>query len=745
LKTNSQQAMKKFLIFFWSIILGGLILTVLFLVGVNKGMLGYMPDFEELENPKSAIASEIYAEDGVLIGKYFLQNRSNVAFSDISPNVFEALIATEDIRFHKHSGIDFRGLARAISKMGRSGGASTISQQLAKNLFHDPDYSNKFKRIAQKIKEWVIAIKLERSYTKDEIITMYLNTVQFSGHSYGIKSAAYEFFNKTPAELTKEESAVLVGLLKAISRFNPRLNPENSYNRRNVVLNQMRRYDFISGTEYDSLKEIPIILDYKADTHNEGLAPYFREYLKKELIPWCKERGLNLYKDGLKIHTTLNSKMQEYAENAVSKHIPELQKEFYKSWGSKNPWRSEDWQEIKDFPIKEARKTERYRTLREEFDGDTGKIWEAMRTPVKMTLFTWEDGETDTLLSPLDSVKHYIKFLQTGFVALNPNTGQVKAWVGGVNHKYFQYDHVNKKATRQVGSTFKPLFCAAALYLGEDPCMLLPREPTTFFLPNSKDWTPKNSDGSSGGFMNMYQGLAQSDNLYMAQLMKRLGENGPRNVADFVRSMGIDSSKLQAVPSIALGVCDISVLEMASAFAVFANKGMWIEPTYLTRIEDKNGNTIAEFAPQNIRQIMTEDKAYAMFKMLEGGINHGTGARLRGSRYRIQGVIGGKTGTTQSNSDGWFMAVSKNLVTATWTGCESRAVRFRNTNLGQGANTALPIFALFIQQVLKDTELEIKLDPLDYPEPPYTLEWECGPKPSPANNQQQNRNGDLGI
>ncbi|MCZ2129144.1 MAG: transglycosylase domain-containing protein [Bacteroidia bacterium] len=719
--------MKKVLLILWISLAGSIVFGFLFMFGISQGMLGKMPDIIELENPKSEIASEIYAEDGVVLGKYFYKNRSNVSHAQISHFMYDALIATEDIRFAKHAGIDFRSLARAIASAGGSGGGSTITQQLAKNLFHDPDYSNKLKRVIQKLKEWIIAVDLERAYTKDEIITMYLNTVQFSGHSYGIKSAAKEFFNKEPIDLNVEESAVLVGVLKAISKYSPKTNPDNSLKRRNVVLSQMAKYKFVTHEAFDSLKTLPIVLDYVEDSHNDGLAPYFREYMKRILIPWCKEKGLDLYKDGLKIYTTVNSRMQEHAEQAVRSHLATLQEDFYKSWGNRVPWRTETWAELKSFPEMEAKKTDRYRSLRAEFDGDSALIWKEMHKPVKMTLFSWQ-GEKDTIMSPLDSVKYYAQFLQTGFIAIDPHSGQIKAWVGGINHKYFQYDHVNKSATRQVGSTFKPLFYASSLYLGADPCEYFPREQTTFFIEGAQTWSPKNSDGSSGGFMNMSMGLAQSDNLYTAQLMKSLGESGPQNVVDFVRKMGIDSAKLQAVYSICLGVCDISVMEMASAFSVFANKGTWIEPTFITRIEDKNGNVLAEFAPTKINQVLTEEKAYTIFKFLEGAVNYGTGARLRG-RYKIAGTIGGKTGTTQSNSDGWFMGVTRDLVTATWVGCDSRAVRFRSTNLGQGANSALPIFANFIKAVLVDNELDIRLDPLDVPDlggkKPL---WECAPK-----------------
>jgi penicillin-binding protein 1A len=726
--------LKKFIIFMWSsalfLVLGG----TLFMYGTSKGMLGEMPDIVELENPKSEVASEIYSEDGVLLGKFFLKDRSNVSYAQISPHVFDALIATEDIRFEKHSGIDIRGLARAFYGMGSSGGASTITQQLAKNLFHEPDYSSLLRRVFQKFKEWVISVKLERAFTKDEIITLYLNTVQFSGSSWGIKSASKEFFNKDPRDLLVEEAAILVGVLKATTKYNPERNPQNATDRRNTVLGQMKKYRFVSQNEFDSLKQLPLLLNYVSNTHNDGLAPYFREYIRKELMVWAKDKGLNIYKDGLKIHTSINSRMQMYAEQAVRTHLKDLQQEFFKHWSGRNPWTSSKGIEIKEYPYTEARKTEKYRLLKLEHKDDTASIWKEMRTPVHMTLFSW-NGDLDTMLSPLDSVKYYLHFLQTGFTAIDPHNGQVKAWVGGINHKYFQYDHVNASATRQVGSTFKPLFYSSALYLGSDPCTFLPRERTTFYLDNQQTWSPKNSDGSSGGFLNMPQALAKSDNLYTAQLMKSLGESGPRNVVDFVKRMGIDSAKLQAVYSICLGVCDISVIEMASAFTVFSNKGTWIEPTYLTRVEDKNGAIIEEFVPKKMNQVLSEEKAYTMFKFLEGGVNFGTGARLR-SKYGIQGTVGGKTGTTQSNSDGWFMAVSKDLVAATWVGADSRAVRFRTTNLGQGANTALPIFALFMKKLLADKDMNFSLDPIEEPdEMSYPPMWICPSEYNPGRHR----------
>ncbi len=711
---------------FWKFFAYTLLFIPVFFILVNFGILGSMPDIEELENPKSALASELYSEDGVMLGQYFIQKRSYLAYSDIPKEMFDALISTEDERFYEHSGIDIKRLVGAVLRLGSSGGASTITQQLAKNLFHydEGKRPNIVVRLMQKLKEWVIAVRLERRYTKEEIATMYLNTVQFSGNSYGIKSAAHEFFNKAPAELKTEECAVLVGVLKAITIYNPKRNPNNSTTRRNIVLGQMLRNKKLTQEQFDELKAKPIVLDYQYEDHNEGPAVYFREWLKKDLNKWCKEHRkpngepYNLYKDGLKIYTTINSKLQEYAEEAANKHLKELQGQFDKSWGNKEPWRDENWKVLPNYPVQELKKTPRYRALKEIYGKDTSAIMKICRTKTKMTVFSWK-GDCDTMMSPLDSVKYMKRFLHTGFIAIQPSTGQVKAWVGGINHHYFQYDHVNRSAGRQVGSTFKPFVYALAIDNKLSPCIQFPNNPPPY--PN---WTVHNSDGSYGGTMNMYRGLANSTNCIVAQLMYTMGENAPHNVIEFVRKMGIDSAKLDPVPSICLGVTDISPFDMAGAFSTFANKGYWIEPTYLTRIEDKNGNILAEFSPTNIKQIMTEEKAYVMCQLLEGVVQRGTGQRLR-SKYGVEGWVGGKTGTTQSNSDGWFMGVTKDLVCATWVGCDSRKVRFRSTAYGQGAHAALPIFGYFIKKAKADPKLGITLQPIDRPPQELSIEYNC--------------------
>lgn len=731
---------------FWKYFSFLLLFIPLFFILINFGILGSMPDIQELENPKSSLKSELISEDGVLLGEYFLQNRSNIAYNDIAPQMFEALISTEDERFYVHSGIDIKRLVGAVAGLGSKGGASTITQQLAKNLFHYEDGVRPSLpvRLIQKLKEWVIAIKLERRYTKEEIATMYLNTVQFSGNSYGIKSAAREFFNKDPKDLKLEECAVLVGVLKAITVYNPKRNPNNSKGRRNIVLGQMLRNDKITKAQFETLKEKDIVLNYQSQDHNNGSAVYFREWLKKDLNKWCKEHkkpngeNYNLYKDGLKIYTTINSKLQSYAEQAVNKHLKELQGQFYTSWGKNDPWRDEDWKVLPQYPIQELKKSERYRLLKDQFGQDTHKIMNVCRTPTQMTIFTW-NGDRDTVMSPLDSIKHMVKFLHTGFIAMEPTTGQVKAWVGGINHHYFKYDHVNKSAGRQVGSTFKPFVYALAIDNKLSPCIQFSNTP-----PPYSNWRVSNSGGGYGGSMNMYRGLATSTNCIVAQVQFAMGQNAPANIIEFVRKMGIDSAKLEPVPSICLGVTDISPFDMAGAFCTFANKGYWTEPTYLTRIEDKNGNILAEFSPTNIKQIMTEEKAFVMTQLLEGVCKFGTGKRLH-SRYGVEGWVGGKTGTTQSNSDGWFMGVTKDLVCATWVGCDSRKVRFRSTTYGQGAHAALPIFAYFIKKAKEDKTLNIKLDPIEKPAEELSIEYRCESYSQSFDEEEFGQSGDLGI
>jgi len=708
---------------FWKWYGAGFGFVILFFLLLNFGLFGALPDITELENPNSALASEIYSEDGVVIGKYYRQNRTNVAYEDLAPALREALIATEDVRFYAHSGIDLRGLTRAVVFLGRAGGASTITQQLAKNLFSEkPRW--KLTRLIQKMQEWIIAIRLERRYTKEEILTMYLNTVPFSGHSFGIKAASREFFNKTPKELKVEEAAVLVGMLQAPSAFHPKRNPERSMTRRNVVLGQMVKAGFLAEGDYDKLKTEKIKLDFKTGSE-DGMAPYFRDILAQDLEGWCKDNGYDLYKSGLKIYTTINSKMQRYAEEAAMRHMKENQSAFDKAWGKDQPWRYlETYKVIPGYIEKELKKTERWASLKRSLGNDEDAIIAELKKPIPMTVFSWH-GERDTVMSPFDSLAYMKRFLHCGFIAIDPSTAQVRAWVGGVNHKYFQYDHVNRKVSRQIGSTFKPFVYAAAIDINKvSPCTSYPREYTTFY-GYGKPWTPRNSDGSSGGTLTMAQGLAKSDNLITAQIMKSLGADGPEAIIKMAERMGVDRKKIPAVPSICLGAHELSPFEMASAFTTFLNKGLWIEPSYLVRIEDKNGNLLAEFTDQKHDQILSEEKAYLVFKMLEGVVNGGTASRLR-YRYNLTGSIGGKTGTTQGNADGWFMGASRDLVCASWVGGDDPSIRFRTMAQGQGASSALPIYAYFMQKVQADVSLGLVAPPLDVPSGEQTIVGDCG-------------------
>lgn len=724
---------------FWKFLLGVFMMIIVFFLLVNFGLFGEMPDIKELENPRSAQSSVVYSADGEILGTYFLENRTNIKHDQIAQCVYDALIATEDIRFYDHSGIDAKGTARALIRMGRDGGASTITQQLAKNLFSIYNKPKmKITRLMQKFKEWIIAIRLERRFTKDEIITMYLNTVPFSGMSWGIDAASREFFNKKPAELKVEEAAVLIGMLKATSLYNPRLNPENSKERRNVVLKQMVKYGKLDQGTYESIREKNVKLDYKR-VDNEGPAIYFRDQLAEFMKDWCKKNGHNLYRSGLRIYTTLDSRMQKYAENAVEQHMADLQKQFYQTWGKDAPWRKiSDWTVIPDFIENALRRTERYQSLKEKFNGDDKAAMAELKKPIRMTIFTWK-GEKDTTMSPYDSMKYIKKFLHAGFVAVEPETGHVKAWVGGINHKFFKYDHVNIHARRQVGSTFKPIVYATAMDINKySPCTLFPRERTTFEGANGELWSPRNSDGKEGGEFTMAKGLALSDNLITAQIMKSLGDEAPQMVIKFAERVGIEKNRIPPVPSICLGTMELSPFEMASAYTAFVNKGLWIKPTYITRIEDKNGNVLEEFGTPEHDQVLSEEKAYLMFSMLKGVVDFGTGSYLRG-KYGLTGHIGGKTGTTQGSADGWFMGVTKGLVCSVWVGADDPSVRFRNGWIGQGALMALPIYGIFMKQAQADKNLNINTDMPEPPENMSNMTMDCG------ENGEADRGGELDV
>jgi penicillin-binding protein 1A len=708
---------KNYIKWIWTLFAGGITLFSLLIWTISLGWFGELPSLEELENPKTYLASEVYTEDGVLLGKYYLQNRSNTYFNDLSPNLVNALIATEDIRFYEHSGIDFKGTFSIIlyAVIGKKRGASTITQQLAKNLFPRKRFDNVFNKATTKLKEWITAVRIEERYTKEEIITMYFNTVEFGGNAFGIRSASKVFFGKSPLELNENEASLLVGMLKGITKFNPIRNPENALNRRNTVLNQMRKYDFIAEERYDSLKLEPIALNYQEDDHNEGLAPYFREILRMELMEWSNQNGYNLYKDGLKIYTTINSKLQTYAEEAVEKHIKEMQGKFYAHWKGRIPWG--DYKELIDAGMK---RSDRYRLLKKQ--GLTEKeIMEDFNRPVKMKIFSWSRGEVDTIMSPIDSIKYYKYFMQCGFMSMDPRNGHIKAWVGGVNHKYFKYDHVNKNAKRQVGSTFKPIVYTLAIDNGWSPCFKAPNQPVVF--EEYENYSPKNADDKyNDPEMTLYRGLQFSVNNIVMYLMKQFGSKGPQSVIELARKMGIESN-LEPYPAIALGVFDISVYEMVGAFATFANKGVWTEPVYITRIEDKNGNIVKEIVPKTVEAI-SEQTAYVMEKMLERVTAHGTAAKIK-YMYQIPGAVGGKTGTTQNYSDGWFIGFTPTLASGCWVGFEDRAIHFRSMSLGSGSAMAMPIYGYYMQKASKDTANYELINQFEAPLRPLDIEINC--------------------
>ena len=717
-KTANRKNYRKFIIAFWILASLPVITMAIVIFLASNGYIGEeLPSFEELENPKSNLASEIISSDKVILGKYYFQNRTNIHYEELSTTLLKALIATEDIRFKDHSGVDIRGLLRAITSLGKAGGGSTLTQQLAKKLFHKVP-QNKIERIIQKIQEWVIAVELERRYTKEEIIAMYLNTVDFSSNAYGIKSAAQTYFGKAPDQLNYLEASLLVGMLKAPTKYNPKNNPENSQARRNVVLSQLKNYNFITQAQFDSLKVIPVKLKYRMEDHNYGMATYFREVLKRDLLQWCREhinnsthRPYNLYTDGIKIYTTIDSRMQRYAEEAMQEHMTFLQKKFNEHWKSQNPWEGHD-----EIVTDAMKRTDRYLALKEEKTSEK-EILNIFKTKVPMTIFTW-NGEVDTMLSPLDSIKYYKKMLQCGFMSMDPRTGHVRAWVGGNDHRYFKYDHV-KDGRRQVGSTFKPFLYTLAMQEGYSPCYKIPNVRVTFDLPTGDQWSPENADAKYGGMLTLKEGLAESVNCISAYLMKQFG---PQSMIEIARKMGI-TAPIDAVPAICLGTPDISVYEMVGAYSTFADKGVWTQPIYLTRIEDKNGNVLQEFVPRKVEAI-SEETAFLMLNLMQGVVQFGTGARLRG-QYKMPYPIAGKTGTTQNQSDGWFMGVTPDLVSGCWVGCEDRIVHFRDLESGQGARTAMPIWALYMQKVYADKDLKISKGNFDEPQDPISVPLDC--------------------
>ncbi len=768
-KSNSKKKevipYKNILRFFWLIFVSGILSIIILFYSAALGILGEMPDLEQLENPKTNLATQIISSDGVVLGKfYFNDNRTPITFDELPKNIVNALIATEDERFFSHSGIDLKGTLRALFYLGGKGGASTISQQLARALFVGVRSRNITEAVLQKFKEWVLAVKLERSYTKKEIIAMYLNVYDFGYSADGIQSAAKIYFNTTPKNLNIEQSATLVGMLQNSSYFNPIRRPVLVEKRRNIVLQQMERNGFLSEAEKDSFKLKPLEIDFTPDSHREGLATYFRAYLQQFMRSWTKKNSkddgstYNIFRDGLRIYTTIDSRLQQIGETSVEAHMSNLQKEFFTQNTAKlNP--TAPFLDLRDGEIdtllqNTARRSERWRKMR--ISGkEEDSIWASFKKPVPMEVFSWK-GDRDTIMTPLDSIRYYKHFLRASMMSMNPLNGHVKAWVGGFNYKHFQYDQVYQ-GRRQMGSTFKPFLYATAIdQLRLSPCDILPDalfciEPMKH--GNVDAWCPKNSGNKYGQMRTLKNALANSVNTVSARLMDKVG---PRPVINLARKMGI-TSYLPRVPSIALGTPDISLFEMVGAYSTFANKGIYVKPIMISRIEDKNGTILFEVVPETT-DVLSEESAYVTINLLKGVTESGSGIRLRhqgadeenyayknvvtGYPYQFQNPIAGKTGTTQNQSDGWFMGMVPNLVTGVWVGGEDRSVHFEEIAFGQGATMALPIWATYMRSAYEIPELGISLEDFEVPEK-LTIPIDCDQENLFKNLNKKNKKDDL--
>ncbi|WP_196895686.1 transglycosylase domain-containing protein [Aureivirga marina] len=740
---SSPNQLKKYIMWFWILISSGIFSIVLIFLLTSWGVFGELPTFEEIENPSRNYATEIISSDGKILGTYFKENRTPVTFKELPENIIEALVATEDERYYEHSGIDAYGTVRAVVKLGQDGGASTISQQLAKGLFTKRPSRSIFQRVGQKIKEWIIAVRLERQYTKNEIITMYLNNYDFYNLAVGVRSASRIYFGKKPKDLKIEESAMLVGMLKNSSLFNPMRAKriDTVLHRRNVVLGQMARAEYITEKEKDSLRKLPLGLDIHKEDHSDGYATYFREHLRSFMKDWIannpKEDGTpyDLYKDGLKIYVTIDSRMQEHAEEAMKEHMANLQRVFFNEQkrNSNAPFYGMSKKKIDKYFEKKIPYTDRGWRMKQQ--GKTKEeIMESFNTKRPMKVFSW-NGVKDTVMTPLDSMRYYKYFLHAGVMSTEPQTGHIKAWVGGINYKYFKYDHV-KQGERQVGSTFKPFVYASAInQMHYSPCKEFPNVPYT--IPKEKygldkDWTPKNSDGKYGDILTLKQALGKSVNTITARLIDYVG---PETVVRLANDLGV-KKEIRPNPSIALGAVELSLYDMVGAYSTFANKGLRIEQMIVTRIEDKNGTVLEEFIPET-KEVLSEESAYVVLDLLKGVTQSGSGIRLRikhgkypdnvvtGFPYQFKNPIAGKTGTTQNQSDGWFMGVVPNLTTGVWVGGDEYSIHFRGIAKGQGASMALPIWALYHKRLYADPELNISKEDFEKPDN-LSIEIDCG-------------------
>lgn len=732
------------------------VLAVVLCVGLAAlGAFGKLPPIELLENPKSKLASEIITSDGKILGKFYQENRTHTEYHELSPHLINALVATEDERFYQHSGVDFKALARAAINLGSDGGGSTITQQLAKQLFHKPAQTIP-ERIVQKFKEWVIAARLERLYTKEDIIAMYFNQFDFLYQAVGINSAAKIYFNSTPDSLSIEQAAILVGMAKNPSLYNPMRDSVLMKSRRNTVYFQMMRNEMISKEQFDTLKTSPMQVDFTRESHLEGLAPYFREYLRSYMADWIEQRkeetgeDYSLYTDGLKIYTTIDSRMQTYAEEAVKQHFSNLQRVFYLKEKSRKqaPFHNLNDSQIEHLLKQAMRRTPRYRSLKKA-GAPMDSILKVFNAPRPMSIFSWQ-GDIDTVLSPLDSIRYYKHFYQTGLISVEPQTGFVKAWVGGIDYKHFKYDHV-KQGRRQVGSTFKPFVYATAIKQKQySPCMEIPNVRTCIEKGQYgllEDWCPKNSDDKYGGIYTLRNALANSVNTVTTYLMK---EVGPDPVIRMCREMGIEA-EIPQQPSIALGTVDLSVYEMVGSYTALANKGVYTQPIMITRIENKDGVVLEDFTPKT-NEVMSEQDAYVIVDLMKGVTSGGTGVRLRtaggwypndvvtGYPYDFQNPIAGKTGTTQNQSDGWFMGMVPNLITGVWGGCEDRSAHFGSITYGQGATVALPVWALYMKMCYADPQLNVSMADFEKPDEPLEVELNCNNYEGSGNTEFEDNN-----
>ena len=766
MKVMKEETKKKIIKWFWIVFCAPFILV--------GGLIGLVwafadiPSFEELEDPESKLATQVIAENGEILTTFHIENRSYVSFEELSPNLVHAAVATEDVRFYNHSGIDFRSLARVVFKTllggdSSQGGGSTLTQQLAKTLYPREDVSSripgvsKMKMVWIKLKEWVTAVKLERSYTKDEIMTMYMNQVFFGSNAYGIKAAAQTFFGKSPIDLTVEEAATLVGMVNKPTRYNPAINPDKSLVRRNFVISQMSKAGFLTKEQKDSIQNIPITLSYQVQDHNAGVGPYFRDMLRRTMnakeprrssysqyedyvvdsLQWAdnafygwlnknlKADGTryNLDRDGLRIYTTINYKMQKYAEEAVAEHLgKDLQKSFWRDirWKKNKPFSDDVDQATVDMLMKQARRwSDRYRIMKNE-GASEAEIWKSFSVPTKMRVFSWNrQGYIDTVMTPDDSIRYYKSHLRAAFMAIEPHTGHVKAYVGGPNYRYFKYDNV-RQGKRQVGSTIKPFLYTLAMQEGMTPCDKVVNVPQTFLVQDTT-WTPKSTDRDEwiGQTVTLKWGLTKSSNNISAYLMKQYG---PHAMADMMRKMGI-GCHIDETYSLCVGSADIPVYDMVAAYNTFPSKGVFVTPIFVTRIEDNDGNLLGEF--NNLkREAVSDYTAYLMANLMQGVVNSGTGVRLR-AKYGLKGEIAGKTGTTNDQSDGWFIGYTPSLTAGVWVGAEDRQVHFESLSLGGGSNMALPIWGLFMQKVRADGTLGVSETDRFMAPPGVTLQLDC--------------------